>query len=85
MDNKELAFVLDRIKNEIGLCRTERDALDIVIGRIGSNSYMDALDDVEHILATQMCSVKNGKLLMVEDGIWVNAIESLRLDKELEE
>lgn len=82
MDIEQIVFALDNIRKEVGLCRTEKEALEECIKMLDENQYLKALNDVEHILNNQICSIRNGRLMIFDDGSWHNAIMILRNEEE---
>lgn len=83
MDRKEMMFVLQNIRSSCGLCRTEKEAIDQMIDMVENDPYIEALHDVENVIQNNMCSIRNGRLMMIEDGsFWINVIDVLKVEHD---
>lgn len=77
----KLVKVLLLMKTILGLCRTEQEALQEAADLIQSNftdSYNNALDDIQTLIEEQPATISNDKLLIAIDGAWKDALSELR-------
>lgn len=81
IETDKLVKVLLLMKTILGLCRTEQEALQEaadLIQRNFTDSYNNALDDVQTLIEDNPSTVSDDKLLIAIDGAWKDALSELR-------
>lgn len=81
IETDKLVKVLLLMKTILGLCRTEQEALQEAADLIRNNftdSYNNALDDVQTLIEEQPATISDDKLLIAIDGAWKDALSELR-------